>query len=102
MGWHRACATGDLTENAMLTCSVGDRDVLIVRGRDRFFAFPPLCPHEQAELEFGSCDGELLTCMQHLWQWELATGAPVGLAEIGIEPYPTRVEGDEVQVLIGD
>jgi nitrite reductase/ring-hydroxylating ferredoxin subunit len=102
MAWQRACAVDELTENAMRTFWVSGTDVLIVRGRDRFYAFPPLCPHEEAELEFGACDGERLICMQHLWQWDLEPGAPAGPAEVALTPYPTRVEGGEVQVLIDD
>lgn len=101
MAWQRACATDALTENAMRAFAVGDAEVLVVRSRDGFFAYPPLCPHEQAELEFGTCDGALITCMQHLWQWDVATGAPVGAALIGLDPYPVRVEDGAVYVDLG-
>ena len=32
----------------------------------------------------------------HLWQWDIRTGAPLGLAEAPLQRYPLAVEGDSL------
>ena len=100
MGWRFACAVSDLAENEMKQFDLGGATVLVARRGEEFFAYPPLCPHQGSELAFGACDGELITCMTHLWQWDMRTGAPVGLAEAPLRMYPTRIEGDRILVLL--
>jgi toluene monooxygenase system ferredoxin subunit len=40
-----------------------------------------------------------LTCHQHLWQWDIRTGAPMGLAEAPLESFSVQVEGDSIYVI---
>jgi toluene monooxygenase system ferredoxin subunit len=100
MGWQVACTVSDLAENEMKEFDLGGASVLVARNTDGFFAYPPLCPHQESELAFGTCDGDLITCMTHLWQWDMRSGAPVGLAAQPLKLYPTRIEGDRVFVLL--
>jgi toluene monooxygenase system ferredoxin subunit len=42
-------------------------------------------------------DGEVLTCLEHLWQWSLREGGePRGLAAEPLEMYPVEVDADMV------
>jgi toluene monooxygenase system ferredoxin subunit len=41
----------------------------------------------------------VLTCHQHLWQWDIRTGAAMGLAEEALESFPVKVEGDSIYVV---
>ena len=47
----------------------------------------------------GLYDGAVLTCHQHLWQWDIRTGAAMGLAEAALESFPVQVEGDSIYVV---
>ncbi len=49
-------------------------------------------------LEEGMFDGETLTCHQHLWQWDIATGDPKGLAESPLECLRVKREGGILMV----
>jgi toluene monooxygenase system ferredoxin subunit len=40
-----------------------------------------ICPHQEVALCEGLFDGTVLTCHQHLWQWDIRSGAPMGIAE---------------------
>ena len=46
----------------------------------------------------GLYDGNVLTCHQHLWQWDIKTGAPLGLAEAPLERYDVFIEGEAIYV----
>jgi toluene monooxygenase system ferredoxin subunit len=39
-------------------------------------------------------DGATLTCHMHLWQWDIRSGAPLGIAEAPLQRYPLAREGD--------
>lgn len=77
----------------------GGPRVLIVSSGDEYFAYQAICPHMEVELEEGLYDGSTITCHRHLWQWDVRTGAPVGLAELPLERYRVRVEDGTVHVL---
>ncbi|MFZ5555675.1 MAG: Rieske (2Fe-2S) protein [Pseudomonadota bacterium] len=66
--------------------------VLVLNWEDEFFACQARCPHQDASLQDALFDGSLLTCDQHLWQWDIRTGSPVGLAEAPIQRYELEVE----------
>jgi toluene monooxygenase system ferredoxin subunit len=99
--WKRVCDTAALGDRDLKQFEVGGVQILLVRSGEDFFAFPPFCPHQEEELEIsGICDGEVLTCSKHLWQWDIRTGEQLGEAERPLLTYNTKVEDDEVHVFI--
>ena len=79
----------------------GDR-VLLVNASGEYFACQALCPHEAIPLQDGVHDGSVLTCLEHLWQFDLRTGAPVADAESGLETYRVKEEGGVLHVWLDD
>ncbi len=94
------CSASDVPSNGMKSydTSLGVK-VLIANAGDAYFAYQGLCPHQDVCLDEGFFDGATLTCHQHLWQWDITTGAAVGLAEAPLERYEVAREGDEIFVL---
>ena len=87
------CKTADVPVNSIKQYG----DICIVNAGDRFFACQAACPHEGVALCEGVFDGEVLTCLEHLWQWSLREGGePRGLAEKQLEMHEVEVEGDAV------
>jgi toluene monooxygenase system ferredoxin subunit len=91
------CKKADIPPNGMKECSsnLGQR-VLVLDAGGTYFACQPDCPHQRVSLCEGFYDGETLTCYQHLWQWEIRTGAAVGPAEAPLQFYEIIVEGDSI------
>jgi toluene monooxygenase system ferredoxin subunit len=77
----------------------GGLKVLIANAGDCYYAYQGICPHQEVCLDEGFYDGAVLTCHQHLWQWDISTGEAVGLAEAPLERYEVKVEGGEIFVL---
>lgn len=102
MSWEFACTLDDLRSGEMKRVNIANVDVLIVRHEDGVAAIPPSCPHLEEPLENGMCDGKILTCMKHLWQWEVDSGAPIGLAEAPLKMYETKVEDEAVYVFVSE
>ena len=65
------------------------------------FACQAVCPHEAVSLEDGVHDGATLTCLEHMWQFDLRTGAPMGDATSGVTTYRLKEEIGEVYVDLG-
>jgi toluene monooxygenase system ferredoxin subunit len=72
--------------------------VLVANSGSEYFAVQATCPHQEVALCEGMYDGKVLTCHQHLWQWDIRTGAAMGIAEAPLERYDVTVEGDAVYV----
>lgn len=70
----------------------GGLRVLIAGFGHDFHAFQAICPHMEVELAEGFYDGKVITCHQHLWQWDVRTGAPMGVAEAPLTRYELVAE----------
>ena len=77
----------------------GGLKLLVANSGDDYFAYQAMCPHRKLPLCEGLYDGSVLTCHQHLWQWDIRTGAAMGLAEAPLESFPVQVEGDSLYVV---
>ena len=101
MSWKRVCAVGDMTDVKLKAFDVDGVSILIANLGPELKAYPPLCPHMEEPLEqSGLCEGFTLTCMKHLWQWDMRTGAPSGPAEKALLMYDVKQEGDDVLVYV--
>jgi toluene monooxygenase system ferredoxin subunit len=101
MTWKRVCSAGDVAGNSLKKFDVDGVTVLIANTGSEFRAYPPLCPHMEEDLEeSGICEGGLLTCSKHLWQWDMLTGEMRGEAEKPLLLYEVKQEADDVLVNI--
>ncbi len=71
----------------------GDR-VLLIRVGPEIRAYRNRCPHRAWPLERGSLDGGVLTCANHGWQFDVATGRGVDPTDCALVSYPCRVDED--------
>jgi toluene monooxygenase system ferredoxin subunit len=98
MNWKRVCAVGDVATNSLKKYTIDGVSIIVANVGDGFKAFPPLCPHMEEPLEeSGVCDGQgKLTCIKHLWNWDLRTGAPQGETERALLMYDIKSDaGDD-------
>ena len=82
------CKTADIPDNGMKGFELADgKRVVIAQSGGCYYAYQGICPHQEVCLDEGFYDGSVLTCHQHLWQWDITTGEAVGLAEAPLERY---------------
>ncbi len=98
--WKRVCPVDEVPANGMKEFAVDGTSVLIVHTGEAFVAFQAMCPHEAVPLEQGVHDGCVLTCLEHAWQFDLKTGAPIGDAETGLKTYRLREERGDLYVAL--
>jgi toluene monooxygenase system ferredoxin subunit len=93
MSWHKVQGAASLESGAMKNLTADDGgEVLVLRWGDAVYACQAMCPHMDTPLEEGMFDGQVLTCHQHLWQWDITTGDPKGLAESPLQCFRTKNE----------
>jgi toluene monooxygenase system ferredoxin subunit len=98
--WKRVAALAEVPLKGMKAFFVDGVGVLIVHTGDAFVALQALCPHEAIPLEQGLVDGSTLTCLEHLWQFDVNTGAALGEAEECLRTYPVKIEQDQLYVAL--
>jgi nitrite reductase/ring-hydroxylating ferredoxin subunit/(2Fe-2S) ferredoxin len=96
--WKRVCRSDEVPKDGMKEFAVNGTSVLVVQVGDAFVAYQAMCPHEAIPLEQGICDGSVLTCLEHMWQFDVRTGAPMGDAEKGLQGFPLKEERGELYV----
>ena len=94
------CRVADMPVNGVIEFETAEgTTVCLINAGDRIFACQAACPHQGSPLCDGAFDGDVLTCLHHLWQWSLREGgAPRGLAGATLPMYSVEVEGDCVYV----
>lgn len=96
------CRRADVPDNGTKECDApGGIKVLVANSGGEYFACQAMCPHQDVALCEGLFDGAVLTCHQHLWQWDIRTGAPIGLAEMPLECYKVECDEDAVYITSG-
>jgi len=98
MSWQQVCTTDDVGEDELEEFEVGEIKVLVANAGGEFFAYPPQCPHQETPLSLGIIDGDTLTCIKHLWQWNMRTGEMRDNAESPLLTYDVKVEDGSVMV----
>ncbi|HUF81452.1 MAG TPA: Rieske 2Fe-2S domain-containing protein, partial [Burkholderiales bacterium] len=89
------CKVADVPQNGLKEVEAeGGLKLLVASSGGEFYGYQAQCPHQDVALCEGLYDGSVLTCHMHLWQWDIRTGAPIGLAESPLQCYPIAVEGD--------
>ncbi|HEU4925079.1 MAG TPA: Rieske 2Fe-2S domain-containing protein, partial [Burkholderiales bacterium] len=95
MAKRMVCRVADVPENSLKECEAeGGMKLVVANAGGQFIGFQAMCPHQDVPLCEGLFDGATLTCHMHLWQWDVRTGAPLGIAEAPLQRYPLAREGD--------
>ena len=95
MGKRLVCQVADVPPNGLKECETEDGMKLVVANAGgEFYGFQASCPHQEVPLCEGLFDGSTLTCHMHLWQWDVRTGEPRGIAEAPLQRYPIARDGD--------
>ena len=91
------CRVADIPANGLKEVQAeGGIRLLVASSDGEYFGYQAACPHQDVPLCEGLYDGAVLTCHMHLWQWDIRSGAPIGLAEAPLEKFPLAVEADSI------
>jgi nitrite reductase/ring-hydroxylating ferredoxin subunit len=100
--YHTVCRVGELQEGEGRTVVIGKRLLAVFRSQGRYYVLDDTCPHMGASLGSGSVENGIVTCPWHAWRFRLADGAWADYPKLKIGCYPVRLQGEEVQVWLGE
>ena len=69
--------TGELRDGAMIRAVVAGREVLVARAGGKYLCADNRRPHLGGDLSRGTLEGTVVTCPDHLSQFDLADGRVV-------------------------
>lgn len=79
---------------------LGDQIVALFHLEDRIVAVDGICPHQGGPLAQGSCNGPVVTCPWHGWQFDLRDGRSTTFRRVRIPTFEVCVEGDDILVAV--
>jgi toluene monooxygenase system ferredoxin subunit len=99
--WTRVCRADEVPANGLKEVSVaGGPPCVIANAGGEFFACQAACPHTDVPLADGIHDGAILTCLEHMWQFDLRTGAARGDAELPLTTYRVKQDSGDLYVWV--
>jgi len=99
MARRYVCKVADVPANGIREFAVeGGLRLVVANSGNEYFGYQAVCPHQDVPLCEGLYDGSVLTCHMHLWQWDIRSGAPLGIAEAPLERYALAVDNGAIYV----
>jgi len=93
---HETLHIDDLWEGDMAPVEVRGTKVLLINIDGQVRAYENRCPHQAWALDEGDFDGEVLTCVRHMWSFDAATGAGVNPSDCALTSFPCDVGPDGI------
>jgi len=75
-----------------------DKTIALFNVEGQFHAIDNTCKHAGGPLGEGICDGNVVTCPWHGWQYDVVTGICKANPQVKVDKYEVKVEGEEVKV----
>lgn len=99
-GFVAVANVGDIKEGESKSVEVNGREIALFNINGRFYAIDNTCAHRGGPLAEGICDGNVVTCPWHGWQYDVTTGTNPLNSQIKVKKYEVMVEGYKVKVKI--
>jgi len=98
--WTQLCPSSEIEDGNIKQFKVENVDVIVMRSRGVLRASQAICPHMDEPLKNGLLKNGKLTCMKHLWQWDITTGEKKGLAEQNLQMYEVMEQEGSIYINI--
>ncbi|HEX3612425.1 MAG TPA: Rieske 2Fe-2S domain-containing protein [Sporichthyaceae bacterium] len=90
--WSDVCEETAVTSEVLTAVSVNGEAFVLARTSAGICAFRDVCPHKGVALsETGDLCDDVLTCGEHLWEFDARDGA-------GINPFGEQLSSAEVRI----
>lgn len=87
----------ELKDGSSKAVIVNDKKIVLFRDAGALYAVDNICPHEGAPLADGFCEGGIVTCPLHGWQFDGKTGRSM-TGNKSIVAYQVRVADGLIEV----
>jgi nitrite reductase/ring-hydroxylating ferredoxin subunit len=99
----KVARVGDVKEGAGLCVEAGGQRIGLFRVDGEVYAIDDMCSHADASLCDGSVSGDEVVCPLHAATFNIRTGEATGPpAYEPVRTYQVRIEGEDIEVQVGD
>jgi 3-phenylpropionate/trans-cinnamate dioxygenase ferredoxin subunit len=99
MSFVPVASAADVPAGEVRVVEVSGRSLCLAHVDGRFYAIDNVCTHDGGTLGEGYVFGMQVECPRHGARFDLETGRVMALpAVLPVKTYPTRLEGDSVEV----
>lgn len=98
--WRDVYDEEELWEDDMVAVTVGDAAVLLVNVAGELRAYRNQCPHQAWPLDDGDFDDGVLTCSNHLWEFDVRSGKGINPDDCALTGYPVKTENGRIWVAL--
>jgi 3-phenylpropionate/trans-cinnamate dioxygenase ferredoxin subunit len=99
MPWHHVELPAPLAAGERVAARLGDREILICRIEEEFFALSNRCTHSAWPLANEPVEGFEIVCTLHGARFDLRDGCPtVGPASKPLDTFPIELREGELYV----
>lgn len=92
---------GSIPEGEGRSFQVGKRLIAVFLQGGQYYAIDDLCPHMGASLSAGHLDEQgTVTCPWHAWRFRVTDGKWADNPRLGVDTFPVRIAGEDVQVQV--
>jgi 3-phenylpropionate/trans-cinnamate dioxygenase ferredoxin subunit len=95
----KVAKTSDIGAGMAKGFTVNGSKVMVASVGGKYYAIEDRCTHMGAKLSDGLLMGNVVMCMAHGAQFDIASGAPLTLpGESPVKTYEVRVNGEDIEI----
>lgn len=88
--WHDLLPTKGFKDGDTQRVSCDGREVFVHRVGKAWHVYDSRCPHQNTNIPQLALQGQVLTCPQHGWQFDIRTGACTAVGDRPLREWPSK------------
>lgn len=102
MPFRKAITMDELWSGEMTGLSIDGEPVLLLNIDGVVRAYEDCCPHQRSRLSAGEFQEGVLTCPNHHWQFDPATGRGINPKDVCLIPIAIKVDHGEIMIDVAE
>ncbi|MBB6444150.1 Rieske 2Fe-2S domain-containing protein [Bacillus benzoevorans] len=89
---ERVCHRDEIWEGEKFFGYVSGKPVVLVNVEEDIKAFQGWCPHQDISFEDAELEGCTLSCMAHVWTFDMRTGKGINPKKTQLQEFPVEID----------
>ncbi len=98
--WVRITTLNELPPGSSREFEYEGRIIALFHLDEQIYAIDGICPHQGGPLAEGECNGTIVTCPWHGWQFDVRNGQSPTFKSIRHPVYDVKLENDDIMIQI--
>ncbi len=98
--WVRIASVSEIPEGTAKKIDLEGLALAVCNAAGRINVIDDACPHQQASLGEGTLEDTTITCPQHGWKFDVASGKGLSISGSRVRRYDSQALGDDLFALV--